>query len=155
MSDVATRTAVPEDVVADFEPDYSDCFQIASLPATTAADWATASLRGADGPFSRIVWQGLLGFELASSGTPGTLVGWPIREESRERFVMESGGRLMAGRMVFELVDESVRWTTTLRFHGTVGRLIWAGAGPAHRRVAPRCLDQAHRKLERSVRPTS
>jgi hypothetical protein len=147
MSDVATRTAVPEGAVADFAPDYSDCFQIASVPGTTAADWAGASLRGADGPFSRVVWQGLLGFRLSSSGTVGTLVGWPIREEAPDRFVMEADGRLMAGRMAFELVDGQVRWTTTLRFHGTIGRLVWAGAGPAHRRLAPRCLDQARRKL--------
>ena len=146
MSDVATRTAVPDSAVADFAPDYSDCFEIASLPGATAGDWARASLRGADGPFSRVVWQGLRGFRLAS-GTPGTLVGWPIRHDSPERFVMESDGRLMAGRMVFELVDDAVRWTTTLRFHGTIGRIVWAGAGPAHRRIAPRCLDQAHRRL--------
>jgi hypothetical protein len=149
MSDVATRTAVPEGAVADFSPDYSDCFRVASLPDLTAADWARASLRGAEGPFSRVVWQGLLGFKLASPGTPGTLVGWPIRHDTPERFVMESDGPLMAGRMVFELADGSVRWTTTLRFHGTIGRLIWAGAGPAHRRLAPRCLDQAHQKLAR------
>jgi hypothetical protein len=148
MSDVAARTAVPEGAVADFSPDYSDCFEIASLPGTTAADWARASLRGADGPFSRVVWQGLLGFRLAS-GAPGTLVGWPIRHDSPGRFVLESDGRLMAGRMVFELVDGSVRWTTTLRFHGTSGRVVWAAAGPAHRRIAPRCLDQAHRRLAR------
>ena len=148
MNDVATRTDVPDSAVADFAPDYSDCFEIESLPGRTAGDWARASLRGADGPFSRVVWQGLLGFRLAS-GAPGTLVGWPIRHDAPERFVMESDGRLMAGRMVFELVEESVRWTTTLRFHGTVGRLVWAGAGPAHRRIAPRCLDQAHRGLAR------
>ena len=146
MSDVATRTDVPEGAVADFAPDYSDCFEIASLSGATAGDWARASLRGADGPFSRVVWQGLLGFRLAP-GAPGTLVGWPIRHDSPERFVMESDGRLMAGRMVFELVDDAVRWTTTLRFHGTIGRVVWAGAGPAHRRIAPRCLDQAHRRL--------
>jgi hypothetical protein len=149
MSAVATRTDVPEGAVADFSPDYSDCFRVASLPGTTAADWARASLRGAEGPFSRVVWQGILGFDLASSGTPGTLVGWPIRHDSPERFVMAAGGRLMVGRRVFEVVGDSVRWTTTLRFHGMVGRTVWAGAGPAHRRLAPRCLDHAHRLLAR------
>jgi hypothetical protein len=151
MSDVATRTAVPDGAVAGFSPDYSDCFRVASRPRTTAAEWARASLRGAEGPYSRVVWQGILGFDLASSGTPGTLVGWPIRDDSPERFVLETGGRLMAGRMVFEVVGDSVRWTTTLRFHGIVGRLVWAGAGPAHRRLAPRCLDQGHRRLARQV----
>jgi hypothetical protein len=151
MTEVATRTAVPEGAVADFSPDYSDCFQVAHVAGTTAGDWARTSLRGAEGPFSRVVWQGLLGFRLGTSGAPDTLVGWPIRQESPERVVLETDGRLMAGRMVFELAGDSVRWTTTLRFHGPIGRLVWATAGPAHRRLAPRCLDQAHRRLARTL----
>jgi len=149
MNATATRVDVPDSAVADFSSDYADCFQVAAIPGQTAADWAGAALGGADGPFSRVVWQGLLGFDLSSSGTPGTLVGWPIREDSPERFVLESGGRLMAGRMVFELVGDVVRWTTSLRYHGSTGRLVWAGAGPAHRRIAPRCLHQAHGRLSR------
>ena len=148
MNATATRVDVPDSAVADFSPDYADCFRVAAIPGQTAADWAGAALGGADGPFSRVVWQGILGFDL-SSGTPGTLVGWPIREDSAERFVLETGGRLMAGRMVFELVDDQVRWTTSLRFHGWAGRLVWASVGPAHRRIAPRCLNDADRRLSR------
>jgi hypothetical protein len=146
MSATATRTEVPRGAVSDFSPDYADCFRIASVADTTAADWARASLRGADGPFGRVVWQGLLGFRLAP-GTPGTLVGWPISHDTPERFVLESDGPLMAGRMVFELADGDVWWTTSLHFHRALARVIWAGAGPGHRRLAPRCLDQAHRRL--------
>ena len=149
MNDTASRVDVPDSAVADFSPDYADCFQVAAIAGPTAADWAGAALGGADGPFSRVVWQGLLGFDLSPSGTPGTLVGWPIRQDSPERFVLETGGRLMTGRMVFELVDGTIRWTTSLRYHGSTGRLVWAGAGPAHRRIAPRCLNQAHQRLAR------
>jgi hypothetical protein len=149
MNATATRTDVPEGAVSDFSPSYSDCFRVASVPGRTAADWAWASLRGADGAFSRVVWQGILGFELASSGTPGTLVGWPICHDSPARFVLETDGRLMAGRMVFELAGDEVRWTTTLRYHGSTAALIWATVGPGHRWIAPRSLGQARERLVR------
>jgi hypothetical protein len=150
MSAGATRTEVPSGAVVDFSPSYSDCFQVASVPGSTAADWARASLRGADGTFSRVVWQGILGFELAP-GTPGTLVGWTIIHDSAERFVLEADGPVMVGRMVFELADGEVRWTTSLKYHRSVGRIIWAAVGPGHRRIAPRVLGRAHRSLARSL----
>jgi hypothetical protein len=142
----ASRIEVPESAIADFAPDYSDCFEVDPVAGRTAADWARASLRGADGAFSRVVWQGILGLEL-DSGAPGTFVGWPIREDSPGRFVVQTDGRLMAGRMVFEVGDHAVRWTTSLRFHGSVGAAIWAVAGPVHRRLAPRCLDRGRHVL--------
>ena len=148
----ATRSEVPESAVVDFAPSYSDCFRVGALPGFSAAEWAAATLRGADGAFSRVVWQGILGFRLAPA-TPGTLVGWPIVHDSPQRFVMEADGPVMAGRMVFELADDEVRWTTSLRHHRSVGRIIWAAAGPGHRRIAPRVLGQAHRSLAR-VSPT-
>ena len=149
MNATATRTEVPEGAVSDFSPDYSDCFRVASVSGSTAADWARASLRGADGAFSRVVWQGTLGFELASSGTPGTLVGWAIRHDTAERFVLEADGPRMAGRMVFELEGDEVRWTTSLRYHRSIAGLIWAAVGPGHRRLAPRNLGNARRSLAR------
>jgi len=147
----ATRTEVPSGAVVDFSPSYSDCFRVSSVPSSTAADWATASLRGADGTFSRVVWQGVLGFRLEAAGTPGTLVGWPIRHDSPERFVLQADGPLMAGRMVFELEGDEVRWTTSLSYHRSIARIIWAGAGPAHRRLAPRSLGHARGSLARSL----
>jgi hypothetical protein len=146
MSAVVTRVDVPEALAAGV--DYADCFRVAAVPGASAGDWARATLRGADGAFSRIVWQGILGFDL-TSGAPGTFVGWPITEDSPERFVMETGGRLMAGRMVFDVDETEVRWTTSLRYDGTIGRVIWAGAGAAHRRIAPRSLEGGRRRLLR------
>jgi hypothetical protein len=145
----AVRANVPSSAIADFEPDYSDCFRIASVPGGhSAADWARATLRGADGTFSRVVWQGILGFAL-SSGAPNTLVGWPIVQDTFERFVLQTGGRLMSGRMVFELDGDEVRWTTSLRYDRSIAAAIWAVVGPAHRRIAPQSLEGGRRRLLR------
>ena len=146
MNAVAMRVDVPEALAAEY--DYSDCFRVAAVPGVSAGEWARATLRGADGTFSRVVWQGILGFDL-TSGAPGTWVGWPVTEDSPERFVMETGGRLMAGRMVFDVDATEVRWTTSLRYHGATGRLVWATVGAAHRWIAPRTLDGGRRRLLR------
>jgi hypothetical protein len=146
----ATRIDVPRALTVGV--DYADCFRAVAVPGASAGDWATATLRGAEGPFSRIVWHGVLGFDLAAPGTPDTLVGWAITADSPERFVMETDGRLMAGRMVFDVDETDVRWTTSLRFHGKAGSIIWAGAGVAHRWLAPRTLGSGRRKLMRLPR---
>ena len=145
-----TRATVPESAVADFAADYADCFRVTSFPGRhSAADWAEATLRGSDGVFGRVVWHGLLGFELAPSGTAGSLVGWRIAEDAPGRFVMEADGPRMAGRMTFDVEGQEVRWTTALRYHGRVAALIWSGAGIVHRQLAPRSLDDARRSLAR------
>lgn len=144
----AVRIDVPSNAVADFAPSYADCFRISSVAGRTASEWAHATLGAADGAFSRVVWHGILGFDL-SSGAPGTLAGWPIVEDSPSRFVMQTGGRLMAGRMVFLVSDTDVQWTTALQFHGAAGSTVWAGAGPVHRMLAPRALQIGRRKLLR------
>ena len=143
----ATRIDVPKALAAGV--DYADCFTVVAVPGASAGDWARATLRGAEGPFSRVVWHGILGLDLAPPGAPDTWVGWRIAQDSSERFVMETDGRLMAGRMVFDVDRSEVRWTTSLRFRGRVGSAIWAGAGFAHRWLAPRTLQDGRRRLLR------
>ena len=147
----STRVDVEPRAVADFAADYADCFQVpVGAGRGEPRDWARSALRGAEdpsGPFSRLVWQGLLGFDLAPRQAPGTLYGWRVTVEDGTAFVMEADGSRMAGRMVFTLSGGDVAWATLLRFHGLAGRLAWAAAGHAHRAVTPRCLVQAHRAL--------
>jgi hypothetical protein len=142
----AHRAEVTTQMAADFRPDYGDCFSVATDPGIAARSWAIASLRGAaaaNGAFARLVWDGLLGFELAPLGDPDALVGWRIRDESALRLELEADGSLMAGRMVFLVDRDRLCWATLLSFHKPQGRLIWSVAGHAHRAVAPRSLERA------------
>jgi hypothetical protein len=144
------RREVPRHLADDFALDYGDCFVTTSPPDVTARRWATASLRGAaasGGAFARLVWHGLLGFELAPFDAPGTLVGWAVHLDTPSRFELGADGRLMAGRMVFEVDDREVAWITMLRFRRTTGRVVWSGAGHAHRALAPRSLHGAAHAL--------
>jgi hypothetical protein len=114
----AARIDVSAGVRAGFAADYADAFRIAAVRGHRASDWAQRTLRGADparGPFARLVWHGLLGFELAAPGTAGSLVGWRITVDGPELLVLEADGRLMAGRMVFEACDTALTCTTTVR----------------------------------------
>jgi len=147
------RVALPDRIADGFAPDYGDCFRTVSPVHVDARHWASESLRGAEGGggvFSRIVWHGLLGFELAPSGSPGTLVGWSVRLDTSRRFELETDGSLMAGRMVFLVGGGEVSWATLLRFHRSRGRVIWAAAGHVHRAVTPRCLHSAGQALTRT-----
>jgi hypothetical protein len=98
-----------------------------------------------------LVWHGLLGFELAAPGTAGSLVGWRIAVDEPELLVLETDGRLMSGRMVFEACDTSLTWTTMLHYHRPIARAIWAVAGHVHRALTPRCLEAARKSLQRSI----
>lgn len=150
----ATRVDVSAGVRAGFAADYADAFRIAAVRGHRASEWAQRTLSGADrgrGLFARLVWHGLLGFELAAPGTARTLVGWRITVDEPELLVLDADGRLMVGRMVFEACDTALTWTTMLRYHGLLARGIWAAAGYAHRALTPRCLQAAHQWLQHSI----
>jgi hypothetical protein len=78
-----------------------------------------------------------------------TMVGWRITSVEPQRLVLDTDGRLMAGRLVFAQTDDAVAWTTLLRFHRDAGRRVWAVAGSVHRALVPRLLTGAHRTLTR------
>ncbi len=115
------------------------------------------SLRGAEsagGIFSTLVWQGVLGFNLDAPGTPETVVGWRITEETPARLVLDADGRLMRGRMVFEIAGREAVWTTMVHYHLPLARAVWELAAHAHRALVPRCLRGAHRAQSRSSTPS-
>jgi hypothetical protein len=135
-----------------FPADYSDAFSVAAVPGATAAEWARRCLRGADvanGVFRRGVWHAVLGFDLAGAGTADTFVGWQVSADLPERFVLDADGRLMRGRMVFDVSPTTVTWTTMLAFHRASGARTWSVASHVHRALARRLLARAASSLRR------
>jgi hypothetical protein len=142
--------------VADFPADYWDCFA-ATATAGSAQQWGRLSLRGAQasgGLFSLLIWRGVLGFNLDGAQAPGTVAGWRITDQTPQRLVLDADGKLMRGRMVFEIVAGEVTWTTMLHYHHALGRHIWELAAHVHRAWVPGCLRGAHLSLSRSGAPT-
>jgi len=145
---------VPTDaaILDGFPADYSDTFSVATVPGTAAAEWARRCLSGADvanGAFRNVVWHGVLGFDLASTDAPGTLVGWRISTDQPKHFILDADGRLMRWRMVFDVSTTTVTWTTMLAFHRPAAARIWAVAGHVHRALAPKLLGKARSSLHR------
>ena len=156
VSNPVRRITNPPSAVADFPADYWDCFAIATT-GDSAGRWGRLSLRGADsagGIFSALVWQGALGFNLAAPGTPETVAGWRITEETPARLVLDADGRLMRGRMVFEIAGREATWTTMVHYHHALARPVWELAAHVHRALVPRCLRGAHRAQSRSSAPS-
>lgn len=146
--DTATRVSEPPMEAIVSAPDYWDCFRVPTGASTERPHaWASAALAGADGAFASLIWSGLLGFDLAPSGSPRTLKGWNVEADTSTTLVLTADGGRMSGRMVFSRVGGHIAWTTMVVFHGRVGEAIWTVAGPVHRQVAPRCLEHAQRRL--------
>jgi hypothetical protein len=66
------------------------------------------------------------------------------------RCVLDADGRLMRGRMVFEVANEETAWTTMAHYHHLLARPIWELAANAHRALVPQCLRSAQRTLSRA-----
>jgi hypothetical protein len=82
------------------------------------------------------------------------VAGWRITEETPARLVLDADGRLMRGRMVFEIAGREATWTTMLHYRRTLARPVWELAAHAHRALVPRCLRAAHRVQSRSSAPS-
>jgi hypothetical protein len=147
-----TRITTAPAALTDFPADYWDCFTTPAMHGG-ADQWARTSLRGAQslgGLFSLVVWQGVLGFSLDPPATPGTVAGWQITEQSPKRCVLDADGRLMRGRMIFEVAGGEATWTTMIHYHQPLARPIWKLAANAHRALVPRSLRGAQRALSRA-----
>lgn len=149
------RIHVEPAALNEFPADYWDCFAIPAAGGS-AEQWARLSLRGAQtagGLFSRLVWQGLLGFELAAQDSPRTLAGWRVTDQTPSRLMLDAEGRLMAGRMVFEASAAEATWTTMLAFHNAFGCAVWNVASHVHRALVPKSLVGALNTLSRTNSP--
>jgi hypothetical protein len=154
----AIRVEPPPAVVGEFGPDYADSFQIDAVPGASARSWMDSRLHGSDaakGLFRSVVWHGLLRFDLADADEAGTAFGWRVSFEDVRRVVLDTDGPLAAGRMVFDATDDTVTWTTMLRYHHPVARFVWGVLAFGHRSIAPSCLERASIHLRRSARVTA
>jgi hypothetical protein len=153
FADDVKRITLARPALGDFRADYWDCF---GAPASGAGahEWARLCLRGAQaagGVFSRLVWHGVLRFDLEPVAADATLAGWRMTAEAPTRLILDVDGALMAGRLVFDTAGTDATWTTMLRYHHGLARPVWTLAGYAHRALVPRCMSGALRALRRPV----
>ena len=141
-----TAVAVAEHCSRDFDASYADAFRLDVLTASPAREWARLSLPSGsrtDRLFASLIWGRLLGFRLLPLDQPGTLAGWSLNVDDLRTCILDNDGRLMAGRMIFEVGAGPVTWTTMIRFHSSRASRIWSAAGHLHRQLAPIALSSA------------
>jgi hypothetical protein len=151
LVDNVKRITLEPPALADFPADYWDCFAAPACEAG-AHEWARLSLRGAEaagGVFSRLVWHGVLRFDLEPDAADMTMAGWRITDEAPTRLILDVDGALMAGRLVFDTAGTAATWTTMLRYHHGLAHPVWTLAGHAHRALVPQCMSRALRTLRK------
>ena len=126
--------------------DYADCFEIARDPRDerTAEQWARVGLDHAPSRgLGQLAHRFLLGFTLGPANSPEHVFGWPIASSKPEQLHLRATGPLFTGHMVWQLLPDAMRWTTSLEFHSPASRGIWAVLGNVHRSAVPGVLKRA------------
>ncbi|WP_263253950.1 hypothetical protein [Saccharopolyspora rosea] len=133
----ARQIAIPDDVGQHTtlqRPDYHDAFSVppgalAGLPAEAVLRRVLEQSRPALRRFVRTGWRFGLGFPLAPFPAPGHVLGWPISASTPQA---------VTG-------DHAVVFATFVRYEHPAASVLWAAAGPLHRRIVPALLRDAAR----------
>lgn len=154
---------VEEALGATRRPDYADAFEIrAREPETRSPEqFARSALEQASPPLRsliRSVHRHLLRFRLAPAASPDHVLGWTVVSSGPDVVHLEAQSPLLGcGMIIGRRVDATCVRVTTFLFYRRpwASRLVWAGAGPLHRRVAPYLLERAATSARQPVREPS
>lgn len=131
--------------------DYQDRSEVTveGASARDAVGWARAMLEDAPARTRGKLDAGwrVLQVRRGPLDSPDHILGWPVMEASGRRAVLGSTSRLgLDVRLVFEVEDDRIAMSTFMAFTSPLGRLVWAGVAPGHRRVVPALLRAAGRR---------
>jgi hypothetical protein len=127
--------------------DYADAFEVTVDEADTRTAeevMRTGLSRVAPSRFSALLMahRHLLGFRLGPPSAPDHVMGWRVVTSEPDQCRLEADGPVMAGTMVMRRADPvTMRLTTFVRYRQPLARIIWAFAGPIHRRAAPQLME--------------
>jgi hypothetical protein len=126
---------------------YADAFEVTvdESDARTAEEVMRTGLsKVAPVRFSALLMahRHMLGFRLGPASAPDHAMGWRVVTSEPDLCRLEADGPRMAGTMVLRRVDPvTMRLTTFVRYRQPIARIIWAIAGPIHRRAAPQLME--------------
>jgi hypothetical protein len=128
--------------------DYRDrsVVDVADASERDALAWARAMLEDAPAGTRQTLDKGWKALQIRRGpvGAPDHVLGWPVLDAAPGRAVLGSTSRLgFDVRLVFETDDRSVTMSTLMKYTSPLGRLVWAGIAPGHRRVVPALLRSA------------
>ena len=143
-------------LLAGPEPDVADSFTVALPPgaSTDVEVWRRGVFASPPVIVRRLLrLRDLLVRPLGLRGASGadTLEGFPVLGRREHEVLMGLDDRHLDFRVSLRLLQaggaaESLQLTTTVTFHGTLGRLYFVLVRPFHRRIVPAMLRSAIRK---------
>ncbi|EFL20631.1 conserved hypothetical protein [Streptomyces himastatinicus ATCC 53653] len=133
------------------DSDYVSAFELTAprARARTPEEWARATFEGAPAPVRWLLvggWTLVLGLRLGPRTSPAHVLGWPVPDSGPDSITLAAASRLVAARNVVVVDGARVVWVTSVRFHGRVGRAVWAVAAPVHHLAVPFLLGRAGRR---------
>jgi hypothetical protein len=132
------------------EPDYVDCFTIATPRATerSAEEWARAILELA--PLARRstrpLWR-LMGLRLGPPNSPDHVQGWRIAERGDVWLRVETGSWYASAQAVCLVEEGRISISLSLHYDRLPAAVIWAIVSGPHQRAVPVMLRQAMRLM--------
>ena len=127
--------------------DYADRFDLPTDVRATPEQWARAMFGDVPSAAETAIWRGLLGFRLSSGRSPDTVGGWRIGARTADAVRLDTASPFLRAEMHVETGPGRVSWTTCLHTEGLRGRVVWPPASAVHRRLVPRVLRDAERRL--------
>ncbi|MDO3650644.1 hypothetical protein [Nocardia mangyaensis] len=136
---------MPDEIRAHImvDPDYVDCFRLATAEPTTWSPerWARTALDDIAGAKGQFIWRVVLGLRLAP-GAPDHVAGWRIAERAPSWIRVEATGWLIAGEILVHLDDEYASMVTAVRYHRRPAARVWRALSGIHRKAVPELLDE-------------
>jgi hypothetical protein len=131
--------------------DYHDAFlvDLDGEPERTAEEWARAILEEAPAATRSALQSGwsALGLKLDLKGSGHSVLGWPVRESTRDVLLLGAETRLgMPAELLLMRKPGALVFCTFVQHDNPAARAVWAGVEPVHVPVVRRLLAQARRR---------
>ncbi len=131
--------------------DYADRFLLTTDVTATPEQWARAMFGDVPSVAEWCIWRGGLGLRLSQGRSPVTVGGWRVGARSEDWIRLEAASWFLRAEMLVQTAAGQVSWTTSLHHDRRVARVVWPPLSAVHRRLVPRVLRDAERRL-RAVR---
>ena len=113
----------------------------------TPEQWARAMFGDVPSIAEWCIWRGVLGLRLSRGRSPVTVGGWRVGARSEDRIRLEAASWYLSAEMLVQTAAGRVSWTTSLHFDRRVGRVVCPPLSAVHRRLVPRVLCDAERRI--------
>lgn len=133
---------------------YDDTFTLSglddSMQKASAEQWARAALGNKPNWSERVIWSGLLRFNLHREASQNTVAGWRIGSRGGDEWIrLDNSSWLMDANIVVSKARGQVSFSTILRYKSIAGRFLWSTLGFVHRWAVPRLLRAGAQRIHK------